>query len=53
MRALSYIIALVVVLTGAPLAGSDDQNMPGAGAFSYCGTPIATPVPAMMAQLGQ
>ena len=27
MRALSYIIALVVVLTGPVLAGSDDHSM--------------------------
>ena len=43
MRALSYIIALVVVLTGRSLAGSNDHNMPGAGIFTCCGTPIATP----------
>jgi hypothetical protein len=51
MRALSYIIVPVVVLTGPSLAGSDDHNMPGVGTFTYCGTPIQTP--AIMAQVGQ
>ena len=31
MRALSYIIALVFVLTGPSLAGSADRDMPGLG----------------------
>jgi hypothetical protein len=54
MRALSYIIALVFVLTGPSLAGSDDRGLPGVGTFAYCGSPIATPpAPEMLAQLGQ
>ena len=43
MRALSYIIALVVVLTGPSLAGSADRDMPGVGTFTYCGSPIQAP----------
>ena len=41
MRALSYIIALVLVLTGPSLAGSADRDMPGVGTFTYCGSPVA------------
>lgn len=51
MRALSYIIALVIVLTGPLLAGSDDHNMPGVGTFTYGGTAIHAP--ATVAQIGQ
>ena len=53
MRALSYIIAVVVVLTGPSLAGSADRDLPGIGTFTYCGSPIAAPAPAIMAGLGQ
>ena len=48
MRALSTIIALVLVLTGPSLAGSADRDMPGVGTFIYCGSPIMTPVPSGM-----
>jgi len=40
MRALSYIIALVFVLTGPSMAGSADRDMPGVGTFTYCGSPV-------------
>ena len=40
MRALSYVIALVFVLTGPSLAGGDDRDMPGVGTFTYCGSPV-------------
>ena len=53
MRALSYMIALVLVLTGPSLAGSADRDMPGVGTFVYCGTPIPTPTPALMAEVSQ
>ena len=53
MRALSYIIALVFVLAGPSLAGSDDRDLPGVGTFSYCGSPIKTPAAKVVAQLGQ
>ncbi len=54
MRALSYIIALVFVLTEPSLAGSSDRGLPGIGTFAYCGSPIvAAPAPEMLAQLGQ
>ena len=52
MRALSYIIALVLVLTGPSLAGSVDRDMPGVGTFTYCGSPILTPAPELAA-IGQ
>jgi hypothetical protein len=53
MRALSYIIAAVLVLTGPSLAGSADRDMPGVGTFTYCGTPIITPAPEMVVAVGQ
>jgi hypothetical protein len=52
MRALSYVIALVFVLTSPSLAGSADRDMPGVGTFTYCGSPIVTPSPAVMAAIG-
>ncbi len=53
MRATSYIIALVLVLTGPSLAGSADRDLPGAGTFVYCGSPIVTPAPDLMAAVSQ
>jgi hypothetical protein len=53
MRALSYIIAVVLVLTGPSLAGSADREVPGIGTFIYCGSPILTPMPDLMAAVGQ
>ena len=53
MRALSYIIAVVLVLTGPSLAGSADRDLPGIGTFTYCGSPILAPAPEMMAAVGQ
>ena len=53
MRALSYMIALVFVLTGPSLAGSSDRDLPGLGTFTYCGSPIPTPPPEMVAAIGQ
>ena len=52
MRALSYVIALVLVLTGPSLAGSADRDLPGVGTFSYCGTPIC-PGTWLSAEVGQ
>jgi hypothetical protein len=52
MRALSYVIALVFVLTGPSLAGSADRDMPGIGTFTYCGSPIVTPAPDVIAAIG-
>jgi hypothetical protein len=53
MRAVSYIIALVFVLTGPSLAGSADRDLPGVGTFTYCGTPISNPAPEMLTAIGQ
>jgi hypothetical protein len=53
MRALSYIVALVFVLTGPSLAGSADRDLPGIGTFTYCGSPILAPGPQIMAAIGQ
>jgi hypothetical protein len=53
MRALSYIIALVFVLTGPSLAGSADRDMPGVGTFTYCGSPVVAIAPDTVALVGQ
>ena len=53
MRALSYIIALVFVLTGPSLAGPADRDLPGIGTFTYCGSPILTPAADLRAAIGQ
>jgi hypothetical protein len=52
MRALSYIIAFAFVLGGPSLAGSADRDMPGVGTFTYCGSPIVTPAPDVVASIG-
>jgi hypothetical protein len=53
MRTLSFVIALVSVLAGPSMAGSADRDMPGIGTFTYCGSPIVTPAPNLMAGVGQ
>jgi hypothetical protein len=53
MRGLSYIIAIVFVLTGPSLAGSADRDMPGVGTFTYCGSPVLTIAPDMMVLVSQ
>jgi hypothetical protein len=53
MRALSYMIALVFVLTGPSMAGSVDQDLPGVGTFTCCGTPVVTSAPTLVAAIGQ
>ena len=53
MRVLSYMIALVLVLTGPSLAGSADRDMPGVGTFTYCGSPVVTPAPEIMVAISQ
>ena len=46
------LIALVFLLTGPPLAGSTDRDVPGVGTFAYCGTPVMMHAPEVIAQLG-
>ena len=53
MRALSYVIALVFVLTGPSLAGSADRDLPGVGTFVYCGSPIVAAPLELIAAIGQ
>ena len=53
MRALSYVIALVFLLTGPSLAGSADGDLPGVGTFTYGGAPIVAPAFEIVAALGQ
>jgi hypothetical protein len=53
MRVLSFMIALVFVLTGPSMAGSSDRDMPGVGTFTYCGSPVAASGPGLMAAVSQ
>ena len=53
MRALSYMIALVLLLSGPSLAGSADRDLPGVGTFTYCGSPILTPAPDIISAVSQ
>ena len=53
MRVLSYMIVLVFVLAGPSMAGSADRELPGVGTFTYCGSPVVTPAPEMMAAISQ
>ena len=53
MRAISYMIALILVLTGPSLADTADGDLPGVGTFSYSGSPILPPAPEVVAALGQ
>jgi hypothetical protein len=53
MRAISYMIAVILVLTGPSLAGSADGDLlPGVGTCSYSGTPILAPAHEVVAALG-
>lgn len=53
MRALSYMIALAFILASPSLAGSADRDLPGVGTFTYCGSPVVTSVPGLMAAVSQ
>jgi hypothetical protein len=53
MRAFGCMITVVFVLTGPSLAGPADRDLPGVGTFTYCGSPILSPAPELMAAIGQ
>jgi hypothetical protein len=53
MRALRYVIAVVLVLSGPSLAGSAASDLPDIGTFSYSGSAIATPVSEAADTVGQ
>jgi len=54
MRTLSYIVVVLVsVLAGPSLAGSADRDLPGIGTFIYCGSPVVSPAPELVAAIGQ
>jgi hypothetical protein len=52
MRALSYVIAVVLLLAGPSLAGTADSDLPGIGTFTYNGSPIPGQAATMVAALG-
>jgi hypothetical protein len=53
MRALSYVIALILLLTGPSLAGTPDGDLPGIGTFTYNGSPVPNQAATVMAALGR
>jgi hypothetical protein len=44
----SFILALVLVLSGPSLAGTTDSSLPGVGTFAYNASPIVTSTPQMI-----
>lgn len=51
MRPFSFVIALVLLLSGPSLAGSADHDLPGFGTFSYNGSPVVTSASRVMAAI--
>jgi hypothetical protein len=51
MRPFSYVLAIVLLLSGPSLAGSADHDLPGIGTFSYNGSPVVTLAPRVMAAI--
>jgi hypothetical protein len=45
MSTLSFVLALVFVLTAPAIAGVSEARLPGIGTFAYDGSPIVTPTP--------
>ena len=43
MRTTSFILAFAYILAGPSLAGSSDNDLPGAGTFAYNGSPLPGP----------
>lgn len=48
MRTFSFLIAFAVFLVGPSMAGSSAEHAAHIGTFSYSGTPITSPAPAMV-----
>jgi hypothetical protein len=52
MRTISFILAFAVVFAGPSMSGPTGSSLPGAGTFSYDGTPpISTPAATVLAGL--
>jgi len=51
MRPFSYLLALILLLSGPSLAGPADHDVPGIGTFSYNGSPVVSPAPRVMAAI--
>jgi hypothetical protein len=51
MHPFSYVLAVVLLLSGPSLAGSADHDLPGIGTFSYNGSPVVTSTPRVMAAI--
>ena len=48
MRHLSFIAAFVVMLAAPSVAGSTQTSLPAIGTFSYSGSPVVAPAPAIV-----
>ena len=53
MRPFSYVLALILLLSGPSMAGSADHDLPGIGTFSYNGSPVVSPAPRVMAAISE
>jgi hypothetical protein len=51
MRPFSYVLAIILLLSGPSLAGSADHGLPGIGTFSYNGSPVVTSAQPVMAAI--
>jgi hypothetical protein len=51
MRTISFILAFAFILAGPSMAGSSENGLPGAGTFSYNGSPatVSTSQPLVVA----
>jgi hypothetical protein len=45
MRTISFILAFAFILVGPSIAGLSDQGVPGAGTFSFNGSPVTMSAP--------
>jgi hypothetical protein len=43
MRTTSFILAFAFILAGPSMAGSSEQDLPGAGTFAYNVSPLVSP----------
>ena len=49
MRPLSFVLAFAFFIAGPLIHHAPDGKLPGAGTFTYTGTPLATDAPQLVA----
>ena len=48
MRNVSFFVAFALAIAAPSVAGSAQTSLPGIGTFSYSGSPVFTPAPAII-----